>query len=174
MDFDLEESFGILQRTPSVLAALLQDLSPEWTASNEGGQTWSAYEVVGHLVHAEETDWIPRVEAFLADKEEKTLPLFDRFIPLRQGQDKALSHLLEQFRILRGGNLSYLHAKWLTSQDLSKKGIHPVFGEVILSQLLSTWVVHDLNHLAQITRVMASQYKEAVGPWVAYLRVLRG
>jgi uncharacterized damage-inducible protein DinB len=173
MDFELKKSVEILERTPSVLTSLLQGLSQEWTANNEGGQTWSAHDVVGHLVHAEKTDWIPRVETILADKEDKTLPSFDRLAHLGQSPDKSLSRLLEEFRTLRAGSIAYLNAKQITNKDLTKNGIHPVFGYVTLSQLLSTWMVHDLNHIAQISRVMAGQYKAAVGPWIEYLRILR-
>jgi uncharacterized damage-inducible protein DinB len=173
MNFDLEKAFKILERTPAVVGALLQGLSLEWTASNEGEQTWSAYEVVGHLVHAEKTDWIPRMDTILANKEDKTLPSFDRQAHLGQNPEKSLSQLLEEFRTLQAGSITYLLSNQLTSKDLSKSGIHPAFGYVTLSQVLSTWVVHDLNHIAQIFRVMAMQYKEAVGPWIEYLKILR-
>jgi uncharacterized damage-inducible protein DinB len=173
MTFTLEKSIEILERTPSVLNAMLEHLSPEWVHSNEGEETWSVYDIVGHLIHGEKTDWIPRMEIILSGKADKQFPPFDRFAQFEESRGKSLSQLLEEFKRLREKNIALLVSKKLTSKALEEKGIHPALGEVTLSQLLATWTVHDLNHIAQISRVMAKQYKEAVGPWVEYLRILQ-
>lgn len=172
MNFALARSFEILERTPHVLVALLKNITDEWSKKNEGGETWSAYDVVGHLVHGEQTDWIARLEIILSDKEDKTFTRFDRFAQFEESKGKTLNDLLDEFKFLRKRNLEILRSKNITPSDEGRKGIHPSFGEVQLSHLLSTWAVHDLNHIAQICRVMSKQYKEAVGPWVEYLRVL--
>ncbi|HEX5168048.1 MAG TPA: DinB family protein, partial [Cyclobacteriaceae bacterium] len=150
-----------------------KNISSDWTAPNEGGQSWSAYDIVGHLIHGEKTDWIPRTEIILSDKQEKAFEPFDRFAQFEASKGKSLNQLLDEFRMLRKKNVEYLRSKNITKMDLEKKGIHPAFGEVTLSQLLSTWVVHDLNHISQVSRVMAKQYKEEVGPWIEYLRILQ-
>lgn len=173
MNFSLEKSIEILERTPDVVTSMLQNLSPEWTTKNEGGETWSAYDVVGHLIHGELTDWIPRTDVILSGKGEKKFQPFDRFAQFEESRGKSLKDLLEEFKQLRRKNLEHLRSKNITIEDLEKKGIHPAFGEVTLTQLLSTWVVHDLNHIAQISRIMAKQYKETVGPWIEYLRILQ-
>jgi uncharacterized damage-inducible protein DinB len=173
MNFTLEKSIEILERTPGVLTAMLQNISAEWTSRNEGGQTWSVYDIIGHLIHGEKTDWIPRADIILSKKTDKNFEPFDRLAQLEESKGKSLTQLLDEFSLLRKKNIEYLRSKKLTSKHLEEKGIHPVFGEVTLSQLLSTWVVHDLNHIAQISRVMAKQYKAEVGPWIEYLRILQ-
>jgi len=173
MNFDLEKSLEILERTPRVLHAMLQNISNDWTARNEGGGTWSVYDIIGHLIYGERTDWIPRADIILSERPGKTFKPFDRFAQFEESKGKSLNQLLGEFKILRGKNIEYLHSRKLTIQDLDKTGIHPAFGNVTLSQLLSTWVVHDLNHIAQISRVMAKQYKAEVGPWIEYLGILR-
>lgn len=173
MDFSIEKSIEILERTPQVLTALLQDISLEWTSVNEGGETWSVYDIIGHLVHGEKTDWMPRTMIILSKKADKRFEPFDRFAQMQQGPAKTLSALLEEFSLLRKNNIDDLRAQKITAADLAATGIHPAFGEVTLRQLLATWAVHDLNHIAQISRVMAKQYKAAVGPWTAYLKILQ-
>jgi len=168
----LEKAIEILERTPGVLRGLLSNLSEEWTTGNEGKDTWSAYEIVGHLIHGEKTDWIVRTRIILSDGPDKSFPGFDRFAQIRESKEKLLAQLLDEFEELRTENLRTLRSFGLTAHHFLKEGIHPTFWKVTLSQLLSTWVVHDLNHLAQIERVIAKQYLEAVGPWVEFLPVL--
>ncbi len=172
MEYKFEKAIEILERTPKVLRTLLSSLSGEWTNGNEGTDTWSAYDIVGHLIHGEKTDWITRIKIILSDSPDKMFPKFDRLAQFRESEGKSLSQLLDEFEQLRTENLRAFRGFKLTTGDLPKEAIHPTFGKVTLSQLLSTWVVHDLNHLAQIQRVMAKQYMEAVGPWVAFLPVL--
>jgi DinB superfamily len=173
MNFTIEKSIEILERTPGVLTVMLQDISADWASTNEGPGTWSAYDIIGHLIHGEKTDWIPRAEIILSDSADKAFKLFDRFAQFEESKGKSLKQLLDAFTLLRKKNIEYLRSKKITIKNLEATGIHPAFGEVTLSQLLSTWVVHDLNHIAQISRVMAKQYKEAVGPWTAYLKILQ-
>lgn len=173
MNFTLEKAIQVLERTPEVLHTMLQNLSAEWTLSNEGEQTWSVYDIVGHLIQGEKTDWMPRVEIILSAQADKIFQPFDRFAQVQESKGKSLADLLDEFKQLRKANLELLLTKEFTDKTLEEKGIHPAFGEVTLSQLLSTWVVHDLNHIAQISRVMAKQYKAEVGPWIAYLRILQ-
>ncbi|HEX7844263.1 MAG TPA: DinB family protein [Chitinophagaceae bacterium] len=172
MNFSLERSYEILERTPAVLKELLQDLHDDWTMNNEGPDTFSPYDVVGHLIHGEKTDWPHRVKLILAEGGNKSFVPYDRFAMFEESKGKNLSQLLDEFEELRRKNMQWLRSVKLTATDLDKKGIHPKFGEVTLRQLLSTWVVHDLTHEAQITRVMAKQYKEAVGPWSEFFRIL--
>jgi uncharacterized damage-inducible protein DinB len=173
MNFTVKRSLEILERTPKVLITMLQNISEEWTSPNEGDDTWSVYDIIGHLIHGEKTDWMPRAEIILSQDRDKAFTPFDRFAQFENSKGKPLNELLEEFKILRESNVEQLRSKKLTDRDLEKKGIHPAFGEVTLSQLLSAWVVHDLNHIAQILRVMAQQYKAAVGPWTEYLRILQ-
>lgn len=173
MHFNIEKSIEILERTPDVLNTMLQGISADWTLNNEGGDTWSVYDIIGHLIHGEKTDWITRTEIILSEKADKSFEPFDRFAQLKAGRTKTINQLLSEFKLLREQNIARLRSKEIDDVHLKEKGIHPAFGEVTLSQLLSTWVVHDLNHIAQIARVMAKQYKEAVGPWVEYLKILR-
>lgn len=173
MQFDLTKSLEILDRTPATLDAMLSGLAEEWITSNEGKDTWSPYDIIGHLIHGEKTDWIPRLEIILSDQEDKQFEAFDRFAQFEASKGKNLRQLLHEFKILRERNVEQLRSKKLTHEELSRIGMHPVFGEVSLSQLLSTWVVHDLNHIAQLSRVMAVQYKDEVGPWIRFLRILQ-
>ncbi|HLF63827.1 MAG TPA: DinB family protein [Saprospiraceae bacterium] len=173
MNFDLNKSIQILERTPSVLESMLDGLSDPWTMQNEGPETWSPFDVVGHFIHGEKTDWMPRLQIILSDQMDKQFVAFDRFAQYENSKGKTLQQLLREFRSLREENLRRLKAIPSLEDRLSDTGIHPEFGEVTLAQLLSTWVVHDLNHIAQIARVMAKQYKEEVGPWIDYLGILR-
>ena len=173
MEFDLGHTISLLSRTPAVLNTLLGDLPETWTLRNEGENTWSAFDVVGHLIHGERTDWMPRARMRLQSGEAQTFEPFDRWGHVRESQGKSLGQLLEEFAGLRSGNLSELRALNLRQEDLERRGRHPALGVVTLSELLATWAAHDLTHLHQISRVMAHQYREAVGPWIAYLGVLR-
>ena len=173
MNFSLDQSIEILERTPIVLSLMLDGISDEWTTNNEGQETWSVYDVIGHLIHGEKTDWIIRAELILSDNSNKKFIPFDRFAQFEESKGKTLKQLLDEFKLLREENITKLLSMKIAAEDLQKKGIHPAFGEVTLTQLLSTWVVHDLDHIVQISRVMAKQYKEAVGPWTEYLKVLR-
>ncbi|WP_421898621.1 DinB family protein [Marinoscillum sp.] len=171
--FDLEKAIEILERTPRTLEQLLDGLSSQWIMTNEGPGTWSPYDVVGHLIHGEKTDWIPRMLIILSEKEPKTFTPFDRFAQEKNSHGKTINELLTAFKNLRLHNLNTLKVQNISSEDLKKTGIHPDFGLVTLAQLLATWTVHDLNHLSQISRVMARQYSSEVGPWVQYLKILR-
>ena len=173
VEFDLGHTISLLSRTPAVLNTLLGDLPETWTLRNEGENTWSAFDVVGHLIHGERTDWMPRARMILQSGEAQTFKPFDRWGHVRESQGKSLGQLLEEFAGLRSGNLSELRALNLRQEDLERRGRHPALGVVTLSELLATWAAHDLTHLHQISRVMAHQYREAVGPWIAYLGVLR-
>ena len=173
MTFTLKKSIEILERTPEVLATMLQNLSPEWTSNNDEGETWSPYDVIGHLIHGDKTDWIQRMEIILSDKPDKTFIPFNRTAQFEESKGKSLQQLLDEFKVLRKKNIEVLRSKNLTGENLEEKGIHPAFGEVTLAQLLAAWVVHDLDHIYQITRVMGKQYKTEVGPWVEYLRILK-
>ncbi len=169
--FDLEQALAILVRTPRTLDNLLRDLPAAWTTCNEGPQTFSAFDVVGHLIHGERTDWMVRFELILKEGERRAFEPFDRFAE-RDGGDKTLEQLLDEFAALRRANLTRLRALELDAAKLDLRGRHPDFGPVTARQLLSTWVVHDLGHLAQIARVMSKRYTSEVGPWIAYLPVL--
>ncbi len=172
MHFELSHAIQMLERTPSTLHVMLDGLSEAWTTPNEGVETFSAYDNVGHLAHGERTDWIPRVRIILAQGEHRKFEPFDRFAHVREAAGKSLGDLLQEFAELRAENLAALREMQLTERELALEGEHPQFGLVTLRQLLSTWVVHDLGHVAQIARVMAKQYHEAVGPWTAYLPIL--
>jgi len=172
MDFKLDKAIEILERTPGVIEELLNGLSQEWVMNNEGNDTWSPYDIVGHLIHGEKTDWIVRMEIIISDNDDKTFQPFDRFAQFEQSKGKTLQQLIDEFKELRKQNIAVLISKKFNEGTLNKTGIHPVFGIVTLSQLLSAWVVHDLSHIAQIARVMAKQYKTGVGPWQAYLPIL--
>lgn len=173
MKFELDHAIAVLSQTPRTLRSLSGDLPHQWIEKNEGPETWSPYDIVGHLIHGDKTDWIPRMEIILSDGSNKKFEPFDRFAQFKDSQGKTLRRLLDEFESLRKENIAKLRAKNLKAADFSKTGIHPAFGEVTLEQLLSTWVVHDLNHIAQIARVMAKQYKDEVGPWVEYLKILQ-
>ena len=172
MEYRLDQAKEILRRTPGTLNALLADLPNEWVLSNEGPETWSPYDVVGHLIEGEESDWIPRARIILEDDESRSFEKFERFAMFEKSKVKSLLELLARFEQLRGENLRQLDEMHLTPELLQKRGTHPALGIVTLSQLLSAWVVHDLGHIRQIVRVMAKQYREAVGPWTAYLTIL--
>ncbi len=171
MNFDLNKSIEILSNTPTVLESLLYNLSNEWLYTNEGPDTWSPFDIVGHLVHGEKTDWMERMDIIL-NKEDKHFRSFDRFAQFNESKGKSINDLLAEFRSLREKNIAVVKDLGLTEDKLDLKGIHPSFGDVTLRQLLSTWVVHDLGHIAQISRVMAKQYKDETGPWIEYLPIL--
>jgi hypothetical protein len=173
MRFQLNHAKEILGRTPSTLNSLLRHLPEEWSLSNEGPESWSPFDVVGHLIHGEEADWIPRARIILKYGESGTFEPFDRFAMFEKSRGKSLVELLDRFEQLRGESLKELEAMNLRPEMLEKRGTHPELGVVTLGQLLSTWVVHDLGHVGQIVRVMAKQYSEAVGAWQDYLPVLR-
>jgi hypothetical protein len=172
MEHDVQDTISLLARTPDVLSALLLGLPDAWTRRNEGENTWSAFDVVAHLIHAERTDWIPRARTILEFGETRTFEPFERGGHIRESRGKALEPLLQEFARLRSQNLNELRALKLRPEDLERCGRHPSLGEVTLSALLATWVVHDLTHLHQISRLMAHQYRETVGPWSEYLGVL--
>ncbi|HWY20643.1 MAG TPA: DinB family protein [Candidatus Acidoferrum sp.] len=181
-EFSLAESIAVLTRTPATLDALLRGLSDMWVRgnerrsnerrSNEANDTWSAFDIVGHLIVGERTDWMPRAQIILEHGEARPFDPFDRFAQAKESQGKSLEQLLDEFARLRKQNLAALAALNLHPEDLARRGTHPELGVVTLSQLLATWAVHDLTHLHQISRVMAHQYRDAVGPWSAYLGVL--
>jgi DinB superfamily len=173
MRYDPALAIPVLERTPGVLRALLDGLPPAWTDAREGPEHWSPYEVVGHLVHGERTDWIPRAEMILRVGEAEPFPPFDRVAMLRDSAGRSLGELLDLFARLRGENVSRLRAMALTPADLARRGRHPELGPVTLGQHLATWVAHDLSHIRQIVRTMGREYAEAVGPWTAYLPMLR-
>lgn len=172
MKYALPDAIAILERTPSVLDGWLRDLPDAWTSPNEGPDTWSAFDVMGHLIHGEKTDWIPRARIILSEAADKRFEPFDRFAQFENSVGKTLSQLLDEFASLRSDNLKTLKSWNLQETDLDKTGIHPAFGTVTLRQHLATWVTHDFTHISQIARVMAKQYKEEVGPWVKYIGVL--
>lgn len=172
MDFDLSHAVPILEQTPQTLRSMLSGLGPEWIDATEGPETWSPYVIVGHLIHGERTDWIPRARIVLAQGESRVFAPYDRFAQFHESEGKSLADLLNEFARLRTESLSVLNGWRLTREQLALEGEHPAFGAVSLRQLLATWVAHDLGHIAQVTRVMAKQYRDAVGPWRAYLPVL--
>jgi hypothetical protein len=171
VDFDLEQAIPILERTPAVLSNLLDGLPEEWTRVDEGPDTWSPRQVVAHLIHGERTDWIPRARIILKQGSYRKFDPFDRFAEL--DSPRPLGDLLEEFDRLRAESVATLRGWNLKEKDLLLTGVHPEFGDVTMRQLLATWVVHDLSHIAQITRTMARAYTKAVGPWTAYFRVLQ-
>jgi len=172
MEHNLEHTIALLTRTPAALDALLRDLPDAWTRSNEGEKTWSAFDVVGHLIHGELTDWMPRARMILESGEARAFEPFDRSGQERASAGKSLAQLLDEFARLRAQNLRELRALNLKQYDLARRGRHPELGAVTLSELLATWAAHDLTHLHQISRIMAQQYRQAVGPWSAYLGVM--
>ncbi len=173
MEQDLKSTIALLARTPDVLNALLRGLPEEWTHRNEGGDTWSAFDVVGHLIHGERTDWMPRLHRILESGQSRAFDRFDRFAQEKESEGKSLEQLLDRFGRRRADNLAALRALNLTRADFARRGQHPALGVVTLSQLVATWAVHDLTHLHQLSRLMAHQYREAVGPWSVYLGVLQ-
>lgn len=172
MEFELEDAKEILGRTPATLNAMLRGVSEVWLVANEGAETWSPYDVVGHLIHGEETDWIPRARIIFEHGEARAFEPFDRVGMFEKSKGKSITELLDEFVKLRKQSLDELSAMNLTPELLEKRGRHPELGVVTMKQLLAAWVVHDLGHVRQIVRVMAKQYSDAVGPWRAYLSIL--
>jgi hypothetical protein len=172
--FAMEEAVAVLARTPPTLDALLRGLPDGWIVAHEGGESWSPFDVIGHLIHGERTDWVPRVRIILDHGEARAFDKFDRFAQFGDSHKRPLASLLDEFAALRQENLRELATFRLTDADLARRGRHPELGAVTLRQLLSTWVAHDLDHVVQIARVMAGQYSDEVGPWRAYLRIISG
>lgn len=172
MELDLTLARAVLERTPATLRSLLAGVPAEWASATEGPDTWSPYDIVGHLIHGERTDWIQRARIILSQGPDRRFAPFDRLAQFHESAGRPLGDLLEEFASLRAANLGVI-AEWhLTDAQLALTGEHPDFGPVTLRNLLATWVAHDLNHLGQITRVMARQYRDAVGPWRAYLPIV--
>ena len=171
MEFNKEQALQILERTPHVVETMLFGLDKEWIMNNEGGDSWSPYDIVGHYIHGEKTDWIPRMTIILGEGN-KQFDVFDRLAQFKNSKGKTLNQLLDEFKVLRKANLEILTSTPLSEETLNRTGIHPAFGPVTLRQLLAAWVVHDLTHIHQLSRVMAKQYENAVGPWTAYMGVL--
>jgi DinB superfamily len=171
--FSLAEAIAVLTRTPATLSVLLRDLPDIWVRCNEGKDTWSAFDIVGHLISGDRTDWMPRLRIILENGEERPFDPFDRFAQMKESNDKSLEQLLDDFARLRRENLAALQALNLQPEDLTRRGRHPALGVVTLSELLAAWAVHDLTHVHQLSRVMAHQYRDAVGPWSAFLGVLQ-
>ncbi len=172
MKYSFQTAVEILGRTPAVLQSLLAGLSNEWIMNNEGPETFSPYDVIGHLIHGEKTDWVARAKMILESGNSKPFVPWDRFAQFEESKGKTLQQLLNDFAAIRKENMDWFKALQLTETDLDTTGLHPALGEVTLRNLLSTWVVHDLTHIAQITRVMAKQYKEEIGPWPQFFRIL--
>jgi hypothetical protein len=173
MQHNLDHTIALLSRTPAALDGLLRGLPDEWTRRNEGGDTWTVFDVVGHLIYADRADWLPRARVILQYGNSQPFPPFDRLGHVRESEGKSLPELLDEFAGLRSQNLDTLRALHLTPAQLEMRGCHPAFGDVTLSQLLATWAAHDLNHLHQISRILAHQYRQPVGPWSAYLGVMQ-
>jgi hypothetical protein len=172
MDYRFDDALPVLRRTPGTLRALLDGLPEAWTGATEGPGTWSPFDVVGHLIHGERTDWMPRVEHILRSGETVPFPAFDREAMFAASEGRTLPDLLDTFAHLRKESLDRLAALGLTDADLARRGRHPDLGVVTMGQHLATWVAHDCGHLGQVVRVMARQYADAVGPWRAYLSIL--
>jgi uncharacterized damage-inducible protein DinB len=170
--FSLDDALPVLRRTPAILRVWLLGLPESWIRTNEGPETWSPFDIVGHLIHGERTDWMERVELILAHGVSRPFIPFDRFAQFKASRGKSLAELLDTFAELRDSNLIRLQSLRLEQEDFSRPGQHPELGPVTLGQLLATWVAHDLNHLGQIARIMGRQYTDAVGPWVEYLPML--
>ena len=172
MDYQLADGIAVLERTPAVLRAMLAGLPTQWIDATEGPETWSPYVIVGHMIHGERDDWLPRARIVLAQGESRRFAPFDRLAQFRESEGKVLAVLLDEFEALRVENLQTVRAWKLRDEQLVLVGEHPAFGAVTLRQLLATWTAHDLGHIAQIARVMAKQYRDAVGPWREYLSVM--
>lgn len=172
--FDLADAIAILERTPRTLDALLRGLPEPWVRTTEGDDTWSTFDIIGHLVHGERVDWVPRARIILEQGEARSFDKFDRLAQFSESAGKTLPALLDEFAALRAENLRQLAGFGIAEAHLDRRGTHPAFGPVTLRQLLATWVAHDLDHIAQVSRVLARQYADAVGPWSAYLRVISG
>lgn len=172
MEFDLDKATAVLARTPATLRTLLKDLPRDWVETNEGADTWSPYDVIGHLIHGERADWITRAKIILEHGESRTFDPFDRFAQFEESKGKTLGELLDEFAALRERNLGALREMKIGAGDFEKTGKHPALGRVTLKELLATWVTHDLDHVAQVARTMAKQYASEVGPWQAYISIL--
>ena len=172
MSFDLTDVIAVLEKTPATFRALLGGLPSVWTTCDEGPDTFSPFDNLGHLIHGERTDWIPRARIIVEQGENRTFEPYDRFAQNRESAGKTVADLLDEFAVLRAANLVTLRSWDLSDRHFELQGQHPALGTVTLRQLLATWVAHDLGHIAQTTRVMAKRYREAVGPWRAYLPVL--
>jgi len=172
MSFSVPKSISILEKTPNVLSSMLQNLPGDWIHCNEGSETWSAFDVIGHLIQGEKADWMIRTKIILSDKTDKSFEAFDRFAQFKTSRGKSINELILEFASLRKANLEELKSLRISESDLNKTGNHPAFGAVSLRQVLATWVAHDLSHIAQISRVMAKHYKEDIGPFVQYLRIM--
>jgi len=172
MKYSIERSLEILERTPAVLDTILSGIDDDWVMNNEGPETFSPYDVIGHLVHGERTDWTARTKRILEFGDTKTFDLWNRFAQYEESKGKTLQQLLDEYSIIRKENIEWLKSLQLTETDLDKKGMHPKLGSVTLRNLLATWVAHDLTHIAQVARVMAKQYKEEMGPWPEFFRIL--
>jgi hypothetical protein len=172
MQYNHKKSMEVLERTPVVLEALLGDLDGDWIMNNEGPETFSPFDVMGHLIQGEKTDWCPRIQGMIEHGSTKTFEFFDRFAMYEESKGKTIHQLLQEFEALRNENIIWLRSLDFSDDDFNKKGMHPVLGEVTMKNLLATWVVHDLTHIAQIARVMATQYKDAIGPWTQFFRIL--
>jgi hypothetical protein len=173
MNFQLSQALEILVQTPATVKSLLGNLSDKWVYASDGENNWSAFDIIGHYIHGEQTDWIPRAEIILAQRENTTFEPFDRFAQFEISKGKTMSELLETFAELRRKNIEILNSWNLNDEQLSLTGIHPELGEVTLSQLLSTWAVHDLTHIRQLVSVLAKQYSGNVGAWKQYLSILQ-
>lgn len=172
MKYNIQQALEILERTPDVLNVLLNGLSDGWIMNNEGPETFSPYDVIGHLIYGEKTDWPLRIKRILEYGNTKPFDTFDRFAMYEESKGKTMQQLLVEFESLRKMNIEWFRSLQLTETDLNRKGMHQILGEVTLGNLLATWVVHDLTHIAQITRVMAKQYKEEIGPWTEFFRII--
>lgn len=170
----LDEAVAVLQRTPATLDAMLRGLPDGWIAAHEGGETWSPFDVLGHLIHGDRTDWLTRIRIVVDHGESRPFEKFDRFAQFEESRGRTMDDLLDDFTALRRDNLAQLASLQLAPGDLARQGFHPMLGPVTLGQLLATWVAHDLDHIVQISRVMARQYTDEVGPWRAYLRIISG
>ncbi len=172
-NFSFERTLEVLEQTPETLIRLTKGLSSFWTTMNEGNDTWSVFDVVGHLLHGDKTDYLTRVKIILSNTADKKFVPFDRFAQFETSRGMTLMELLNEFKSVREYNLQQIKLLNISPSDFFKTGIHPTFGTVTLSQLLSTWAVHDLDHISQIARIMAKQYKEETGPWIEFLRILK-
>ena len=173
MNYNIDQAVSILERTPAVFRTLLEDLDDDWTMGNEGPDTFSPYDILGHLIHGEKTDWRPRVMIVMEHGTSRSFDPYDRFAQYEESRGKTVEQLLEEFEKLRRENIAWLKSLSIKEADLDKKGMHPSLGEVTLRNLLATWVIHDLTHIAQAGRVMAKQYKEEMGPWIEFFRIMK-
>lgn len=172
--FAVADAIAMLSRTPATLDALLRGLPESWITAHEGGETWSPFDVIGHLIHGEQTDWMPRARLILEHGDSRAFDAFDRFAQFAHSKGRTLPSLLDEFAEARADSVRSLAALQISDADLDRSGRHPELGGVTLRQLLATWVAHDLDHVVQVARVLARQYTDEVGPWRAYLRVISG